>query len=184
MREGEHILSPEQTLEEWMNQYSNVLGRIAYSYVRDRGSIEDLLQNTFLKAYRSMNQLSDQQNPFPWLAKILSNECKDFKKRRWREIVSPVLPEMSTRSTEDTWLQNDESEQIYEIVLSLPEKYRIPLVLFYFEELSNQEIADILQTTSGAIRTRMTRGRQLLIKRLEDRNYEHRGSTSHCKMPT
>lgn len=68
-------------------------------------------------------------------------------------------------STEDIYMQRSRDKEVYAAIMSLPEKYRTPVILFYFEELSIREIADALKLSEGAIKTRLSRGRdQLKIK--------------------
>jgi RNA polymerase sigma-70 factor, ECF subfamily len=115
-----------------------------------------------------MDQLKNLHNPFPWLVRILINECNSFQKRGWREILSAVLPERSIDSVEDTYLNLEQNNRIYEAILSLPTIYRIPIVLFYFEDMSIEQIANTLDNNANSIKTRLFRGRERLRKLLKE----------------
>ena len=113
----------------------------------------------FIKAYQSRHQLRHDEDPFPWLVRIVINECRAFHRRTWREIVTAALPDGPRDSTEETVLGRARDGALHEAVLSLPEKYRVPIVLFYFEGLPTQTIARFLRTRDATIRTRLNRAR-------------------------
>lgn len=173
-------LDSEQQLRNWVTQYTERLVRLACTYVRDQATAEDCVQDAFLKAYKSMSQLQNKDDPFPWLVRIVINECKSFHRRGWREILTSVLPEATRGSTEETVLRRTRDEDLRNAVLSLPEKYRSPLILFYFEGLSSHDVAEILATNTGTVRTRLNRGREKLRKLLREGDGDRTG-IAQCK---
>lgn len=99
--------------------------------------------------------------------KIVINECHNVSREKgWRQIIFENFSQQQAPSTEDEYFQNSRHREVHLAILSLPETYRTPIVLFYFEELSVQEIADVLNLSSGAVRTRLVRGRNKLYKEL------------------
>lgn len=90
-----------QRLALWIDSYMDRLTRISYSYLHDKHHAEDCVQNAFIKAYTSMHQLSDVNNPFPWLVRIVINESKTYNRKRWREVLNIKPPDRATVSTED-----------------------------------------------------------------------------------
>jgi len=173
-------LDSEQQLRSWVTQYTERLVRLAYTYVRDQATAEDCVQDAFLKAYKSMSQLKNKDDPFPWLVRIVINECRSFHRKGWREIVTSVLPEATRGSAEETVLRRTRDEDLRNAVLSLPEKYRLPLILFYFEGLSSHDVAEILDTNNGTVRTRLNRGREKLRKLLKEGDGDRTG-IAQCK---
>jgi RNA polymerase sigma-70 factor, ECF subfamily len=162
-------LEEERQLESWMNIYDRRLLRLAYAYVRDWSAAEDRVQDAFIKAYRSMDKLTNTENPFPWLAKIVINECKTSQKRkRWREVITGFLPEPSISSTEDTYLGKSDSEKLHDAILSLPEKYRTIIILYYFDELSIEQISEVFGAFQGTVKSRLARGRDRLRRFLKE----------------
>jgi RNA polymerase sigma-70 factor (ECF subfamily) len=158
-------LNPDECLRSWVSQYSNRLTQLAYTYTHDWSSAEDLVQEAFIKAYRSIHQLNDIENPFPWLIRIVINESKTaYRRIRWREILMTVIPERLVRSAEEEYVDMIGMNEMYEAILSLPEKYRTPIVLYYFEDMGLQEIADVLQVNHSTVRTQFARARERLAK--------------------
>jgi RNA polymerase sigma-70 factor (ECF subfamily) len=151
-----------------MDSFMNRLLRICFTYLGNEANAEDCVQTAFMKAYHSMHQLSDPANPFPWLVRIAMNECRMLQRKRWREVLSNVIPEQQSSSAEAKYLQQARDQGIYEAVLSLPKKYRMPIVLQYFEGLSTNEIGQILGINSATIRTRVARARRLLETSLQE----------------
>jgi RNA polymerase sigma-70 factor, ECF subfamily len=164
-------LGSKEILERWIELYSARLVRVAYSYVHDWSAAEDRVQDAFIKVYEKIGQFKESSEPFPWLAKIVINECKMTYRKWWREVVSALLPEHSDESIEEIYLKQETNQTVYELVLKLPEPYRTPIVLFYFEELSIDEIADILGKSKGTIKSRLSRGRERLRRNFKECDY-------------
>jgi RNA polymerase sigma-70 factor (ECF subfamily) len=172
-KDGEHML-PEE-LEHWSDLYAQRLVRLAYTYVRDWGSAEDRVQDAFLKAYHARHPYRAERGElFSWLAKIVINECRMTIRRSWRERVMDILPERSSKSTEELYLAQFSKQQIYQTVLELPEFVRTPIVLHYYEDLSVEEIAQIVGKPSGTIKSRLWRGRARLRQMLEEEDAHER----------
>jgi len=158
----------EQRLKYWVVLYTERLVRVAYMYVKDQSTAEDRVQDAFIKAYHSMEKLKDPENPFPWLYRIVVNECKTYQKRSLRETVTSFLPEKIAKSAENMYLDKNNRSDIYNIVLSLPEKYKVPIVLYYFQDLQVQEIADLIGITRASVKIRLHRARGRLQKLLKE----------------
>lgn len=113
-------------LEGWVDMYDERLLRLAYAYVRDWAFAEDKVQEAFVKAYRVMHQLRDQDNPFPWLARIVINECKTtMRKQSWRVLITMLLPEPKTSSAEEEYFTIADTRQIHDGIMALPLQYRV-----------------------------------------------------------
>lgn len=166
-------MDKKQILANWIDEYGERLLRIATMYTFDSSSAEDRLHDAFIKAYGAMEKLQKWQDPFPWLVRIVVNECHNSNRRRWREKLTDTIPDDVSISVEDVYFRNDENKRIHSAVRSLPEKYRGPIILFHFEELSLQEISEALDLNIQTVKTRLVRGRQLLREYLkEDRGDE------------
>ncbi|MCL6442101.1 MAG: RNA polymerase sigma factor [Alicyclobacillus sp.] len=160
-------MGPYQTIEQWIDLYYGRLFGIAYTYVRNHHMAEDCVQTTYLKAFKSIGQLTGT-NPFPWLAKILVNECLSYKRKASREYSTEYVPELSSPSSEDVYLRDHIQRTVHQAVLSLPVKYRMPIVLFYFYDLNYAEISAILGISIQSVKTRLHRARQRLMKVLKE----------------
>jgi RNA polymerase sigma-70 factor, ECF subfamily len=158
-------------IEDWIDRYTQRLVRLAYTYVRDWSAAEDRLQDAFIKAYQKIDTFRTGSDPFPWLAKIVVNECKMSKRRSWREMVTDLLPDQGVASSEDEFFRVNDKEQLFQVIFSLPESMRSPIILYYFEELSVEQIADILKTKTGTVKSRLSRGRERVRKICEEDGY-------------
>ncbi len=165
-------MNKKEVLEVWIDEYANRLVRLAYTYVKDWQKAEDQVQEAFIKAFNSMDQLENKEEPFPWLARIVINECKSSFRKSWREVLSDFLPERKQESIEESYLRSVQEEEIHNTVYRLPKHYSLPITLFYFEELSIQQISQILTLNIGTVKSRLARGRQLLGRKIKEDGYE------------
>lgn len=153
-------------LEEWMDTYGQDIIHLAYSYVHNYHKAEDIAQDVFLRAWRNWNTFQGQSTVKTWLLSITANRCKDHL-RSWsakHEMIDDgsvfhSIPVSDTESEVETRLTQD---KLWQIVHQLPEKYREVVVLYYERELTGQEVAQVLDLSEQAVRTRLHRGRQLL----------------------
>jgi RNA polymerase sigma-70 factor, ECF subfamily len=159
-------LEQNEWLRQWIQQYYNRLTYVAFTYVRDQSRAEDLVQQAFMNAYLSTNRLKDPARPFPWLVRIVINQCLNATRNNHREQPTEFLPEQRSMSTEDIYMQRCRDKEVYSAIMSLPVKFRTPIILYYFEELSIREIADALKLGEGAVKTRLSRGRYQLKNKL------------------
>ena len=147
----------KQEISRLFGLYRNDVFRLAFSYLRSRPDAEDICQNVFLKLMEQPISLFPGKEK-PWLLTATANACKNHL-RKVRTHPTTALEELSL-ACEDADLT------VTQAVLALPQKYRIPIHLYYYEGCSQEEIAKILGLTRSAVQTRMARGRALLRKEL------------------
>ena len=145
-------------------KYSRLVYSVAYSYMKNKQDASDVLQDVFLKCFLNMNKFTDEEHIKPWLITVTSNSCKNMLRSAWftkttAEDVGGELP------YEESF---GESSDLFDAVMSLPEKERIPLHLFYYEGCSTAEIAKLLKMKESTVRVRMMRGREKLKKILKE----------------
>ncbi|WP_158702749.1 RNA polymerase sigma factor [Paenibacillus faecalis] len=174
-------MDQEERLRDWMVKYTNRLHRLAYTLTHSKAEADDRVQDGFIKAYYAMETFDELRDPFPWLAKIVINECKMARRRSFREIVTNLLPERFSSSTEETILRLSTRDEMYEAILKLPEMMRIPIVLHYFEDLSVQQIANITDVPTGTVKSRLARGRARLKLSLKEAETHDRQTDPECK---
>jgi RNA polymerase sigma-70 factor, ECF subfamily len=158
-----------RSYEELVRRYERLVGRVVYSYARREISVEDLVQETFLRAYDRLETFNPDYRFKTWLLAIANNLGVDTLRRR-RELVefnsethAPV-----SRSPEAEAVDADRSRGVREAIAALPETYGVPLVLRYTEGLSYAEIAEVLSITVPAVKSRLFRARNMLAGRLKD----------------
>ena len=123
---------------------------------------EDAVQEVFLRLYTEEKLFESGEHLRRWLIRVTLNVCRDTLKSPWRKRRVPLdtVPDQPV-------FDAPEQGELYQAVMALPEKYRVTLYLFYYEELSTKEIAELLGLRQTAVTTRLSRGRELLKKRLE-----------------
>ena len=150
--------SPSE-LEEVMGRYQTMVFRLAYSYTRSRSDAQDMCQEVFLRYFCSRPPFASEEHRRAWLLRVTVNRCKTHLTSWWVRRTVPLDDRIPIPEPEPLALD--------EALRQLAEKDRLVIHLFYYEECSTQEIARMMRTTEGAVRTRLTRARQRLGKILE-----------------
>jgi RNA polymerase sigma-70 factor, ECF subfamily len=157
----------EQIIDQIMNDYSDDILYLVYTYVKNRTTAEDLTQEIFLKCYEKLNQFNQQSSIKTWVYRIASNHCKDYL-RSWhyRKITlsNKLLDYIPSKSkqVEEEIMANSEEATLTNAVMNLPLKYREVVFLHYYEELSLAEISKITTVNINTIKTRLKRAKELL----------------------
>jgi RNA polymerase sigma-70 factor (ECF subfamily) len=175
-----------------VEKYQKQVFNIAYRFVGNYEDANDIAQETFLKVYRSIKSFRKEASFKTWLYHITTNVCKDeLRKKKKTKLVSLDAPvsgndgqeferqfESSVLSPEEKYAIKEEQKFVQKIINSLPEDYRIVLVFRELQELSYQEISDILNCSIGTVKSRLNRGRKQLkekmISHLEQKNKNQR----------
>jgi RNA polymerase sigma-70 factor (ECF subfamily) len=157
-----------------VERYQDRIFGLSRHYTRSTVELEDLVQDTFIKAFRRLDSFQHQSSFSTWLYRIAVNTCLDFLKRRGRSPVQAVEdPELvgsagsgaagSQRgdlAAPDARLEREEIAQVTRDALAeLPEIFRTVLVLREFEEMAYQDIADLLGISIGTVESRLFRAR-------------------------
>lgn len=141
-------------LEEVMGRYQTMVFRLAYSYTRSRSDAQDLCQEVFLRYFCSRPPFASEEHRRAWLLRVTVNRCKTHLTSWWVRRTVPLDDRIPVPEPEPLALD--------EALRQLAEKDRLVIHLFYYEECSTREIARMMRTTEGAVRTRLTRARQRL----------------------
>ena len=150
-------------LEAVIKEYGRKVQSLAFIYLKNRCDAEDIAQEVFLTYFRSAPRFLNSQLEKAWLMKVTVNKCKSLLRAKYRE----ELP-----LTEDISYLPPEESVVLEAVLSLDEKYRLPIHLHYYEGYSLEEIAKILHVRPGTVGSWLTRGREKLKQILKEDYFE------------
>ena len=167
----------EAAIEYLMEQYGTRVMHLAYFYVKDRQLAEDISQEVFIKAYRNWERFRGDSSAYTWLYKITVNLCRDKARSAWWRRLLPTddanvlahgtSPVEADDGPEDAALRTAQNEELMAAVLKLPETYREVITLYYYQELSTIEIADVTGISENTIKTRLFRARGLLKEALQ-----------------
>ena len=142
---------------------------------------DDLYQQTFLKALEAEWSLDWQRNPKALFLSLAYHLWKSGRRRQARrDRIAPAAPLDDAAGTdlpsgeniEEAYLQKERAAAVRRILNSLPEKFRVPLTLYYLSDCSVEQIAAILEKPPGTVKSRLFKGRTLIRKRLEETGYE------------
>lgn len=142
--------------------YKDTVFRVAYSYAKNKSDAEDISQEIFLKLYTTSPVFNSENAEKAWLIRVTINKAKDLIKSSW------FSKRCDSSDAEQIYEINESQSEVLENVLSLPDKYRIIIHLYYYEEYTVNEISDITGINASTIQTRLQRGRKLLEKKLKE----------------
>jgi RNA polymerase sigma-70 factor (ECF subfamily) len=163
----------QDAFAELVYSYQDSVYNLCYRMLSERTEAEDAAQETFLKAYLNLQRYDPSRSFKTWLLSIASNHCIDRLRRRrmvWLSIDEPLPPNVTLSSDEpqpeETMIFTQRSAAVQELIDSLSPDYRAAVVLRYWYDYSYVEIADMLDTTESAIKSRLFRARQMLSDKL------------------
>ena len=156
-----------------IERYQDRIFALARHYTKSAVEVEDIVQDTFLKAYRRLETFQRQSSFSTWLYRIAVNTALDFLKRMGRSPVQAVEdPELSASpvraqagsgvaiAAPDARLRREEIARITaEVLAELPEIFRTVLILREYEDMPYQEMADVLGISIGTVESRLFRAR-------------------------
>lgn len=152
-----------QPVDELIACYQDNLYAVAFNICKNQMDAEDVVQETFVQYYTTKKQFEDKQHLRAWLIRVAINKAKNLTRTFWRRNKCSLEDYMETLTFEDT-----DSRNLFEEVMKLPDKYRIIIHLFYYEDYSVKEIAEILKLSESNVKTRLSRGRTLLRNTLKE----------------
>ncbi len=146
-----------QPIQELIERYQHNLFVAAFQVCKNREDAEDIVQETFIQYHTSNKEFESEEHIRAWLLRVAMNKAKNVNLTFWRRNRQPLEDYIETLTFE-----TEAAGELFETVLKLPEKYRMVLHLFYYEEYSIQEIAGVLKLSEGNVKARLSRGRKML----------------------
>ena len=169
----------QQAFTELVGLYQDKLFYMAFRMLNNRQESEDVVQETFLRVYRNLDRFDETMKFSTWIYRIATNLCID--RLRKRKVVYSLDADSSehegldgysmipsdNRTPETELLLTDTQRIIHQAIESLPPKYKTVMTLRYLQDMSLQEVSDVLDMPVTTIKTRVHRGREFLRKKLE-----------------
>ena len=145
------------SLEPVYEKYKDNIFAIGFNYFKNSIEADDVVQETFFKLARSEKDFESEEHLRNWLIRVAVNECKRVSLSSW--VKKKVSLEEYTGQID---FETKEESRVFTAVMSLPKKFRQVIDLYYYEDCSAAEIADILGISRTAVTTRLLRGREKL----------------------
>ena len=156
-------------IDRLMEQYGSSLLRMSALYLKDADLAQDAVQETFVKAYRHLNDYRGESSEKTWLTAICVNTCRDMLRTAWFRHQSRIdVDSLPERPAEFAFPDNT----VLTEVMRLPAKYREVVLLRYYEGLKLKEVASALRLTDGKVRSRLNKANDLLRDRLKEWYYD------------
>lgn len=166
----ELVRNQSDQIAQLYDDYGDMVFRLAYSVLLNRADAEDAVQDMFIKIIGKVPEFGDRAQEKAWISRVIVNQCKDQLRKRKLRLYTP-LEEVLEQSGSDLSVPGPEESGgigLLQMVLSLGEKYREPLILHYFEGFSIEEVSSILGIGQSAVKMRLSRGREMVKKRMEE----------------
>ncbi len=144
-------------------KYRDNLYAVAFNVCKNPEDAEDVVQDTFIQYYSLKKEFDSEQHIRAWLIRVAVNKAKNKNRSFWRRNKMSLEDHMETLPFE-----TPESENLFETVMQLPDKYRTVIHLFYYEDYSVHEISEILKLSESNVKVRLSRGRSLLKEKLQE----------------
>lgn len=167
----------QEELENYIYSYGKELYSFCCCVTRNRQEADDLYQDTFLKMYEMADQFVIMTNPKSFLMSVALNLYRNYKRKlSIRQRITGVSVSMEEIAesipfegldTEDMVISREECQIVRMAVAKLPDKYRIPILLYYMEDLTQTEIAAVMQISDSSVKTRIYRAKKILREKLE-----------------
>ncbi len=156
-------------IDQYIRQYGKRLYGLCLSLCANSFEADDLYQDTWLRVMKNISQYDSNRDFEPWLTKICVNTYRNALRRIAR---SPLL-NFKTNEEKDAMFcavpaaENPDYSSLYEAIERLPEKYRIVVILFYFEDMDVAATARAMGIPEGTVKSRLSKARKLLKEVLE-----------------
>jgi RNA polymerase sigma-70 factor (ECF subfamily) len=160
------MVKTKEELERYFKEYYSMIYRVAFSQLKNHADAEDITQEMFIKIIKSEDEFESAEHEKAWIIRAAINMCRDLLKSGWHKsfVGLDEVPEQEKAYYDNPYVKTDD---ILWQVLQLPEKFRNCIYLFYYEDNSIKEIAQILEMPENTVKTNLRRGRELLKKMLK-----------------
>lgn len=147
-------------IEAIYTQHYQTVYRVCYAYMKNPMDTEDAVQETFFRLIRRQPVFASAEHEKAWLIRTAANICKDACKRRRHDNLD-AHPELQAAEAPDTG-------DVLQAVLTLPDKYKTVIYLYYYEGYNSAEIAEMLRKPKSTVRNHLHEARKILKERLGD----------------
>ena len=152
-------MQKETYIKEIIDNYSDMVYKVALTRCGTVENAEDVFQNVFMKLSQKMPKFKSEEHKKAWLIRVTINFSKNMNTSAWNKRVVTL--------DENIEFETKEESDVYSVVCELPQNYRTVIYLFYYEGYKVEEIAKLMSTTSGTIKTWLYRARDILKTKLE-----------------
>ncbi|MBQ7277186.1 MAG: sigma-70 family RNA polymerase sigma factor [Bacilli bacterium] len=158
----------EEEFELKYNSYKPIIFNIAYSYLKNVNDCDDLVQDVFMKYLGSDEKFDTLDNEKYWLIRVTINSCINKYNNSLNKVIvndDYVNNYVNNESIKEE--SNDSKNEMFELICSLPTKYKNIIILFYYDDLKIKEISHILNISEANVKKRLERARNMLRNKIK-----------------
>lgn len=165
----------KEVFSELVTRYKKLIYNVIYNIINNKEEVYDIAQEVFIRIYKALDKYDPSYKFSTWSVKIATNYCLDVVRKK-RIDTMPIDDAIGVSSDIDTpeasYIKQELSERINDELSKLPEKYRVPLILYHKNGLSYEEMTQVLNEPMSIIKNRLFRARQMLKEKLSDQRKE------------
>jgi RNA polymerase sigma-70 factor (ECF subfamily) len=152
-----------------ISRYRDKVAGLIYSVTNSSDELEDIAQEVFLAVYRNLSSFQSRSQLGTWIYRITVNKCRDWQRKTYARRPAEFLGLLGgTRaSPQEQSIGPEDRDAVREAIKALPDKYRTVIVLYYYHDLTCQEIANILAIPKKTVETRLMRGRGIISRQID-----------------
>jgi RNA polymerase sigma-70 factor (ECF subfamily) len=156
----------ETTFDEVLRAHQSMVFSLAYHFLRDRGAAEEVAQDVFLQLYRKIDGLEGGKHVIFWLRKVTSHRCIDYARKRGANFTIALEDAAEPPAVEQ---QGDPllNRRLRQLIATLPENPRMVMVLRYQEDLTPEEISDLLEMPVRTVKSHLQRSLAILREKID-----------------
>ena len=158
----------EQQFSPLAERYMDTVFRVAYSYLRCRDDADDVTQDVLIQLYKEDKAFESDAHVKNWLIRVTVNRCKNVLRAPWHKAEDIADYENSLS------FEEPQCHELFDAVMALDRRYRVPVLLYYYEGYSVREGAALLGRSEAAVSAHLSRGRKSLRQTLGGEFYEQR----------
>lgn len=152
-------MTQTEEIKNMIEKYSNLVYKIAITRTNNVENAEDVFQEVFMKYSQKTPKFENEEHEKAWFIRVTINLTKNLHNQAWNR--------KTVALEENIKFEENEEENIFQIVSTLPENYRTVIYLFYYEGYKVKEISKIMKTREGTIKTWLSRARESLKEKIE-----------------
>ena len=148
-------------IDKLVHELGETLLRTCVMYLNDLQLAEDAVQDTFIKVYQNYSKFNNKSSIKTWVTRIAINVCKDYLRKNKVDIIDGdnILNQISSNYGVEGIIEDN---QLVEVIMGMPVKYKDVIILYYYLELKTKEIANVLAVPNATVSIRLKRAKELL----------------------
>ena len=166
------VCNTEEMFDQLVTEYQIPLKKMCFMYLRDMALAEDAVQETFLKIYKGLNDFREESSLKTWVMRIGMNTCRDMLRSAWHRHTDRRIRPEELQIPEEADPGNEEAAALGQAIMKLPSRYKDVILLYYYQDMSTEEIAEALGIAQSSVSNRLRRSREKLRKLLEGRDQD------------